>query len=191
MAEQKKEAGTTPASTDIDVLFEQWEKEEAKVDLSDLRWSDSIVFIVFWVLFGVVFLQLVARYVFNDSPGWTEEIARYLLIGVTFIGSVLAMRKGTHIAVEAAFKYLKPNARHWLLVAIDATVMMFCGLMAWTAADLSMRTNQYMVTIEVSKSIVYWVVCASFVAMTFYAAVRLVRRLQGRESDAIHQLNIE
>ena len=190
MTDKREEAGDKPAS-EIDELFEQWQKEEAKVDLSDLRWSDSIVFAVFWILFGVVFLQLVARYVFNNSPGWTEEIARYLLIGVTFIGSVLAMRKGTHIAVEVAFKYLKPTARHRLLVAVDATVAAFCALMAWTAADLSLRTNQYMVTIEVSKAVVYWAVCASFVAMTGYALLRLVRRLSRREADAVHSLNID
>jgi TRAP-type C4-dicarboxylate transport system permease small subunit len=78
-----------------------------------------------------------------------------------------------------------------LLVAVDATVAAFCALMAWTAADLSLRTNQYMVTIEVSKSVVYWVVCASFVAMTGYALWRLIRRLQGREKDAVHSLNID
>ncbi len=191
MTEQKKEAGPAPASEELDVLFKQWEKEEARVSLADLRLSDSIVFLIFWALFFVVFLQFVARYVFNDSPGWTEEIARYLLIGVTFVGSVMAMRKGTHIAVEVAFKYLKPASRHWLLVAVDATVAAFCALMAWTSADLSLRTNQYMVTIEVSKAIVYWVVCASFVAMTGYALWRLVRRLQGREADAVHSLNID
>ncbi len=192
MASDKKETGgTPPVSEEVDVLFERWKEEEAHVSLSDLRYSDAVVFSVFWILFGVVLLQLVARYVFNSSPGWTEEIARYLLIGVTFIGSVLAMRKGSHISVEVAFKYLKPAARHWLLVAVDTTVALFCALMAWTAAQLSLLTNQYMVTIEVSKSVVYWAVCASFVAMTGYALRRLVRRLRHREADAVHSLNID
>src|SRR5918993_315085 len=77
----------------VEVLFEEWEAQQTHVDLSDLTWEDSIVFVIFWVLFGVVFLQFYTRYVLNDSLGWTEEIARYLLIGVTFVGSMMAMRK--------------------------------------------------------------------------------------------------
>jgi TRAP-type C4-dicarboxylate transport system permease small subunit len=183
--------GLPSVSEEVDVLFKQWEKEEAKVDLSDINAWDSIVFAVFWLLFAVVFLQLFARYVLNDSPGWTEEIARYLLIGVTFIGSVTAMRKGTHIAVEALFKYLPPRRRHQLLLAVDLVVALFCVFLAVTAAELSLRTNQFMVTINVSKAWVYWVVCASFVAMAFYAGLRFLRRLQHREADVIKSLTID
>ena len=182
---------TPSASQEVDVLFKQWEEEEAKVDLSDLNVWDGVVVAVFWILFGVVFLQLFARYVLNDSPGWTEEIARYLLIGVTFIGSVTAMRKGTHIAVEALFKYLAPRARHQLLLAVDLIVALFCLFLAVTAAQLSLRTNQFMVTINISKAWVYWVVCASFIAMTIYAGVRFVRRLRHREADEIKSLTID
>jgi TRAP-type transport system small permease protein len=192
MTAKDQETGGTPSvSEEVDVLFKQWEKEEAKVDLSDINAWDSIVFAVFWILFAVVFLQLFARYVLNDSPGWTEEIARYLLIGVTFIGSVTAMRKGTHIAVEALFKYLQPRLRHQLLLAIDLIVALFCIFLAVTAAELSLRTNQFMVTINISKALVYWIVCASFVAMAFYAVLRLVRRWQGREADVIKSLSID
>ena len=192
MTETEKPADLhASTSEDLEVLFKEWEKEESKVDLSDLDPWDSIVFALFWVLFAVVFLQLFARYVLNDSPGWTEEIARYLLIGVTFVGSVTAMRKGSHIAVEAVFKYLRPGARHWLLVAIDLVVALFCVFLALTAAQLSLRTNQFMVSINISKAWVYWAVCASFVAMTIYAVLRLVRRLQRRESDEIKSLTLD
>ena len=190
-ADGKETDGSPSVSEEVDALFKDWEKEEAKVDLSDLNAWDSIVFAVFWILFAVVFLQLFARYVLNDSPGWTEEIARYLLIGVTFIGSVTAMRKGTHIAVEALFKYLTPPRRHQLLLAIDLIVALFCIFLAVTAAQLSLRTNQFMVTVNVSKAWVYWTVCASFVAMAAYATLRFVRRWQRRESDEIKLLGID
>lgn len=192
MADERNEVGGAPStSEELDVLFKEWEQEEAKVDLSDLRPEDSIVFVVFWALFAVVFLQLFARYVLNDSPGWTEEIARYLLIGVTFIGSVMAMRKGTHIAVEALFKYLSQRARHAVLLVVDLTVALFCVFLAITAAQLSLRTNQFMVSVDISKAWVYWIVCASLAAMSFYAALRFIRRLRHRESDEIKSLALD
>ncbi|PJA59624.1 MAG: TRAP transporter small permease, partial [Rhodobacterales bacterium CG_4_9_14_3_um_filter_71_31] len=59
--------------------------EAAATDISDFSWSDAPSLALFWALAGVVFLQFFSRYVMNSSIGWTEEIARYLLIGVTFV----------------------------------------------------------------------------------------------------------
>lgn len=178
-------------SATLDDLFEEWKEQETHVDLSDLRPEDSIVFVVFWALFAVVFMQFFTRYVLNDSWGWTEEIARYLLIGVTFIGAVTAMRKGSHIAVEAMLKVFPSNGRHWVFVGIDAVVAGFSILMTWTAAQLASKTNQYMVSIEISKAIVYWGCAAAFAAMTLHALLRLWRRIRRREADELHTLTID
>ena len=176
---------------EMDELFEQWREEEAHVDLSDLRWSDALVFAIFWVLFGIVFLQFFTRYVLNNSLGWTEEIARYLLILVTFVGSVTAMRKGSHIAVEALLVYLPRGARHWTLVTVDGLVALFCGAMAWYAYQLGALAPGYMVSIDIPKSYLYWAVSAALAGVTVHAALRFLRRLRGREADAPHSLTID
>ena len=176
---------------DVDVLFEEWKEQEAHVDLSDLRWQDAIVFAIFWGLFAVVFLQFYTRYVLNSSLGWTEEIARYLLILVTFVGSVTAMRKGSHIAVEALLVFLPPGAKHWLLVAVDGLVALFCGAMTWYAYELGALAPGYMVSIDIPKSYLYWAVSAALAGITLHAAIRFVRRLQRREADVTHTLTVD
>jgi len=189
-----KGGGAAPAEDlqqEMDVLFEQWQEEEAHVDLSDLRWSDALVFAIFWVLFAVVFLQFFTRYVLNNSLGWTEEIARYLLILVTFVGSVTAMRKGSHIAVEALLVYLPREARHWTLVTVDGLVALFCGAMAWYAYQLGALAPGYMVSIDIPKGYMYWAVSAALAGITVHATLRFVRRLRRREDDAPHGLTID
>ena len=180
--------GTEPT---VDHLFEEWREQEAHVDLSDLRWSDTLVFATFWVLFGIVFLQFYTRYVLNDSLGWTEEIARYLLIAVVFIGSITAMRKGTHIAVEAVLIYLPRALRHWVLVAVDGLVALFCFGMAWYGYVLGERANQYMVSIDIPKSYMYWMVAAAILGMALHATVRFVRRLRRQETDEVVALALD
>lgn len=143
--------------------------EEEVIDLSDVRWDDSIVFVVFWVLAFVVFLQFFTRYVLNDSLGWTEEIARYLLIGVTFIGSVMAVRKRSHIAVEFLYRWLPRPLRRVCQAIIDLVCIAFYGGLTWFSYILASKTRQAMVSIDVPKALVYWIVVASFAAMTLYA----------------------
>jgi TRAP-type C4-dicarboxylate transport system permease small subunit len=176
---------------EMDELFEQWREEEAHVDLSDLRWSDTLVFGIFWILFGIVFLQFFTRYVLNNSLGWTEEIARYFLILITFVGSVTAMRKGSHIAVEALLVYLPREAKHWTLVAVDGLVALFCGAMAWYAYQLGALAPGYMVSIDIPKSYLYWAVSAALAGVTVHATLRFLRRLRRREADAPHSLTID
>ena len=176
---------------DVDVLFEEWREQEAHVDLSDLRWQDVVVFAIFWALFAVVALQFWTRYALNNSIGWTEEIARYLLILVTFVGSVTAMRKGSHIAVEVMLVYLPKEAKHWVLVAVDGLVALFCGAMTWYAYQLGVLAPGYMVSIDVPKSYMYWAVAAALGGITLHAALRFVRRLQRREADVVHTLTVD
>lgn len=162
-----------------EALFREWEEQEAQTSLADLSPEDSVSFLLFWALFVVVFLQFYTRYVLNDALGWTEEIARYLLIGVCFAGSVMAVRKGSHIAVEALLVYLGPAGRRRAMIAVDTIMAGFCVLMTWFAAGLAQRTNQAMVSIDIPKSVIYWGVCACFAAMTVFALLRLWKRLRG------------
>jgi TRAP-type transport system small permease protein len=168
---------------DVDALFQEWEEEQAHVDLSDLRPQDGLVFAIFWALFGVVLLQFYTRYVLNDSLGWTEEIARYLLILVTFVGSITAMRKGSHISVEALLIYMPRRVRHWLLVVVDALVAVFCGAMAWYGWELGNRAPGYMVSIDLPKAWMYWAVAGALAGITYHAVARFIGRLRGREPD--------
>ena len=45
------------------------------------------------VLVGAVMLQVVARYVFNQPPAWTEELARYAMIWAGLIGASLSFKR--------------------------------------------------------------------------------------------------
>ncbi len=179
-------AGLASASDDnVEAMFEAWRAQEEHVDLSDLRWADTIVFAIFWLLFGVDFLQFFTRYVLNDSLGWTEEIARYLLVGVVFIGSVTAMRKGSHIAVEAVLLFLPLRLKHGILVAVDGVVALFCYGMAYYGWVLGERANQYMVSIDIPKSYMYWAVALAILGMAIHATVRFLQRLRrGPSADA-------
>ncbi len=144
--------------------------DDEPVDLSDLRWEDAIVLVVFWGLAVVVFLQFFTRYILNDSLAWTEEIARFLLIAVTFIGAIMATRKGSHIAVEFLFRWMNRPVRRVVQAIIDLVSVAFFAALTLFSVQLAGRTGQMMVSIDVPKSLVYWGVAICFAVMTFHAA---------------------
>jgi TRAP-type C4-dicarboxylate transport system permease small subunit len=55
----------------------------------------------------------------------SDVAARKSLIFITFIGSAMAKRKGSHIAVEAGLKAMPRRLRHWVLLFIDVLVFGF------------------------------------------------------------------
>lgn len=76
---------------DVEMALEEF--DELSDDLSDFKWYDIPVLGIFWLLIIVVALQFVSRYIFNDSIAWTEEIARYLLIIMCFVGGIMCKKK--------------------------------------------------------------------------------------------------
>jgi len=163
--------------------------EEEHIDLSDQHWSDSFVLILFWVLAGAVFLQFFTRYILNDSLAWTEEIARFLLIGVTFFGSIMATRKQSHIAVEFFFRWVPRPGRRVAQFLIDLVTTLFFIALAVLTAQIAGRTKQLMVSVELPKSTIYWIVVVAFVFMALYAARNLWVHLRDGTSKLIDPEN--
>ena len=145
------------------------EDDDAPPGLGDISPEDAVVLLLFWALAGVVFLQFFSRYVMNDSIGWTEEIARYLLIGVTFTGAVMAVRKNSHIAVEFFYRYLPGSWGRACSTLVDLLSLGFYGAATWITAKLALKTNQKMAFVDLGKDVIYWVVCVAFAAMALYA----------------------
>lgn len=56
----------------------------------------------------LIFTQVLCRFVFNAPLAWSEEIAKYLFIWMTFIAGYMGARRGKHIGVEAVQKALPP-----------------------------------------------------------------------------------
>lgn len=48
----------------------------------------------------IIFYQVIMRFVFNASPSWTEETARYIFIWQIWLGTSVALKDGQHIRVE-------------------------------------------------------------------------------------------
>lgn len=48
----------------------------------------------------IIFGQVICRYVFNHSLYWSEEVGRYLLIWITFLGASVGVKRFAHIGID-------------------------------------------------------------------------------------------
>ena len=119
--------------------------------------EDWIAFVLFWALAIIVFLQFFTRYILNDSLSWTEEIARYGLMWLAFIGGAVVTRKRTHIAVELLGNLMKPGPLRTVLFAmVDLVTLGFMGLLAYFSISITERMqSQTMTVFDVPMSVVY------------------------------------
>ena len=159
------------------------EIEEVSNDISDVRSFDIPVITIFSILFFIVALQFFTRYVLNDSLGWTEEIARYFLILLGFVGGITCVRKGKHIFLEFAFHYIPANAIKPLVVLAELIVVVFWSYCGWLAIELAERTKSNMVSIELPKAIIYYFVSAGCFLMAAFAIANFVKTLRTSSDD--------
>ena len=131
--------------------------EEVTVEHYPENW---IAFVLFWALAFIVFLQFFTRYVLNDSLAWTEEIARYGLMSLAFIGGAVVTRKKAHIAVELVSNLMGPGPlRSALLALVDFITLGFMGLLAYFSVTIVERMHsQRMTVFDLPMSLVYGVV---------------------------------
>ena len=62
----------------------------------------TMFFLIVMVL--LVFVQIISRVIIGSSFSWTEEVARYLMIWVAFLGASFAFQYAAHMSIEVLVK---------------------------------------------------------------------------------------
>lgn len=102
----------------------------------------------------------------TTSASWTEEIARYLLIGTVFVGATIGVAKNNHIQVDLLYRYLPHTAARVLSTVVDVARIAFFVAMVWFTIQMMMKMESYKMTIvDLPMNIVYGVCLFGFVGM--------------------------
>ena len=140
--------------------------------------------LIMWALFFVVGAQFFTRYVLNDSLGWTEEIARMMLIILTYLGAVVCARKGIHIRVDFILEMFGKTFQHWFNLIVDLISSLFFIFLSWTAAQFALTTSLEMSSIEVPKSSIFWVCSAALLLMALHYFIHFMSRLMPSNANS-------
>lgn len=148
---------------------------DAAVDLSHYPFEAWIAFAFFWLLALNVFYQFFTRYVLNDSAAWTEEIARYLLICMVFVGIAWAVRTTRHIHVDFVYRLVPRRVGRVMALVVDGVKILFFGyvtLLTWEM--MGKMANYKMTIIDLPMNLVYGVCMIGFAFATLRSVQVLV-----------------
>ncbi|MDT0499655.1 MULTISPECIES: TRAP transporter small permease [unclassified Halomonas] len=147
--------------------------------LRPLQWSERaldaviapVVFTAMAALIGVITLQILSR-VFFTAVGWTEEVARFLLVWITFLAATLAFRRGRHIAVTFVVEALPALPRRLARIAALLVALGFLLALVMIGWEyMQVQSFQKSASLRVSMTWVYAVIPLSAAIMAWYALV--------------------
>lgn len=140
----------------------------------------AVLVLVLDVLWGVF-----SRYVLGDQSGWTEELARMLLIQVGLLGSAAAFGEKAHLGVDFFTGLFDPAARRLTRILAHLIVIFFAGGVlvsgGWKLVVRTFELEQQLMALGIAKGWIYLCVPASGMFILLVALEQMLETCLGKE----------
>lgn len=140
-------------------------KEEKRAKKEFWLWPalDKVLAVASGVLLiGVLFLmtlQIVMRYAFNSPLAWSEEIARYSMVWMAFIGSALAVRKKAHVCVDLIVGAFPAKLQRAVWYLTQGLSLVFLGVVTYYGClYVRMNLSNYSLISGICRGYVYMII---------------------------------
>ncbi|MGF9763322.1 TRAP transporter small permease [Microvirga sp. 0TCS3.31] len=129
--------------------------------------------------------QVIWRYLFNDPLVWSEELARYLFIWISYISAWVAWKSRSHIALDAVTYLNSPVMKAWTGRIVEVLVLGYCLYTLLASFQIvGITHSQPSAVLELPMSVVYGGYSAMALLIT---GDILVGWLSGARRDAAPQ----
>ncbi|CAH1044407.1 TRAP transporter small permease [Halomonas sp. TD01] len=142
------------------------------------RWAGYAATLLLATMLGIMVTHVFFRYVLNDSFGWTEELARYMMVWMAFLFFPAAHRQGLNASLEIATNWFK-NSSPWRLLQLlleicVLAVLIWCMKLGFERVERG--ATSVSLSLGISMSYIYLVLPLSF-ALTSLSSLERVLRL--------------
>lgn len=111
-----------------------------RIDKGILAVNRALMIAALAVMAVIVLANVLTRYLTNYSIPWSEELARYLMIWLTFLGIGPVFRLGGHVAIDTLQDSLRASMARAVRLLIVAAVAVFCAVVAYFGSAYVGRT---------------------------------------------------
>ncbi len=137
----------------------------------------------------VAIVQVAARYVFNNSLYWSEELILYSLIAMSFLTMGMGVRYVAHISVEAGQAFVGPRLAQGLKIGAACLGLIFAGVLIYLGTRLTqntLRMGQLSPAMRVPVGYIYLIIPLSGAFMVIRYLLVLQHLLAGRVYEPPH-----
>lgn len=132
---------------------------------------------------AVVAVGVFWRYVLNDALSWSEEVAKFAMIWLTFTGAPLALVAGGHVAIEILPRLLPRRVRHLLFAFVLLIVVAVLAMLVWRGTTFAWNGRSQVAAMLGDVSMA-WV----FAAIPIGSAVMLAIAVEQALRHLLHAL---
>jgi TRAP-type C4-dicarboxylate transport system permease small subunit len=115
-----------------------------------LEFVDKMVKFISVSLLGVmtivIFIQIFGRFIMPCPFSWTEELARYLMVWVAFIGASSMIRTWENVYVDFFIEKLPFKLKNWVYNGIEIVIFFLIAYIWKIALSILPRLGLYQTT---------------------------------------------
>ena len=127
----------------------------------------------------LVAVQVFCRYILNSSLFWSEELARYMLVWLSFFGATVAYYRNLHPGVDALTSRLSAAKRRISQQLVYITTMGLAIVMVISGTQFAWFVRmQISPALSIHKWIILIVIPLSGVLLLVYALAFFLKTLQ-------------
>jgi len=154
-----------------------------------LKWLDDhfeeiLMMLALWGIVGVMFAQVIMRYVFKNSLSFAEELSRYFFIWMAFLGISYAVKGNSHIRIDI-LETIFPVLKKPLEIIGDVVLLAFCVYMLQPSYNIITKlisTNQTSPAMEAPMWIVYLSLLVGFCLTIFRIVQKYILKVMSKKS---------
>jgi len=111
-------------------------KEKGKFFKAVDKAEDICLVSMFILMVAAIFLQVIMRFVFNNSLTWSEELGKFIFVWISWLGISLAERKNEHIKITLVTDRLSPKWRTVCDILAAVCMLLILGVIVYYGVQL-------------------------------------------------------
>ena len=150
-----------------------------------LKWFDRnienvVIFICYSSMAGIVFVEVIRRFVFSQQAAWSTTIPIYLFLWITWIGGSYNVRIRTHLKFDEIRVRLPYNIQ-FLLQVLDAVLWILFGVIVviYSTEQVQLAKENFMIVQGTDNVLQWWF----YVATPLAWSLLIIRVLQNLLED--------
>lgn len=144
--------------------------------------------LVYTLVFAVIIisLQVVMRYIFNNSLSWSEEAAKYLFVWLIWLGTSIAGKDRSHISLELLTDRMKGRLKTVFAILVKLIWGGFCVFLLINGIEVVESMIGRGKTASAMPWLKVWVVYLAIPVSQGVLSIRIFIQMLGDFKELIH-----